>query len=267
MGRPKGSKNSKSNKVSKSGQKKFAKPSATAEKPTTIRDIITDDFSAELIRQINKEHNEKIAFNLGMEDAPTNVKRWISTGSRQLDYIISNTKNGGFPEGRIVEIIGNPGIGKSHIGYLISKSTQKMGGIVVYIDTENATSLENLENLGIDVHKRFVFVQTACTEEIFSVAESVILKARAMEKDVPVTIIWDSLAASSPKAELEGEYETNTIGLNARVLGKGFRKIVNIIGGQKVLFVVMNQVRMKIGVLYGDPCLSPDTKIKIRRKL
>jgi protein RecA len=147
--------------------------------------------------------------------------------------------------------------GKSHIAFEAAKATQRMGGIVVYIDTENATSLDNLASLGIDVSKRFIFCQTACTEEIFKIAESTILKARAMVKDVPVTIVWDSVAASSPKAELEGDYDSNTIGLQARVLGKGMRKIVNIIGNQNVLFLLINQQRQKIGVMFGDPTTTP----------
>ncbi|MFA6049851.1 MAG: ATPase domain-containing protein [Candidatus Paceibacterota bacterium] len=228
---------------------KSAKPSE--------QDNIIDDFSADLIKQINKEHNEKLAFNLGFDDAPTVIKNWISTGSRQLDYIISNVRNGGLPEGRVVEIQGPPSCGKSHIGFEIAKSTQQHGGIVVYIDTENATNLDNLKQLGIDVYKRFVFVQSACTEEIFQVMESAIIKAKAMSTSVPVTLIWDSVAASSPKAELEGDYDQNTIGLQARVLGKGLRKITNLIGNKNVLLVLMNQQRMKIGVMYGDPTTTP----------
>lgn len=242
--------------------KKGATPTASVGKKsngakTDTQHEIVEDFSAELIKQINKEHNDKIAFNLGIDDAPTKVNRWISTGSRILDYVISNQRGGGLPEGRIVEIQGPPSCGKSHIGFELSKSTQKQGGIVVYIDTENATNLDNLKNLGIDVYKRFVFVQTACTEEIFQVMESAIIKAKAMSADVPVTIIWDSVAASSPRAELEGDYDQNTIGLQARVLGKGLRKITNLIGNQKVLLVLMNQQRMKIGVMYGDPTTTP----------
>lgn len=227
----------------------------------------SDDFSAELIKQLNKETGSKIAFNLGMDDAPTNVKRWISTGSKQLDYILSNKKNGGMPEGRIVELQGLPGSGKSSLALEVAKSTQRLGGIVIYIDTESATNLDNLIDYGIDVHRKFIFVQTGCTEEIFSVAESTILKARAMTKDVPVTIIWDSVAASSPKAELEGDYDQNTIGLQARVLGKGMRKIVNLIGNEKVLFLIINQNRQIIGGSgFGDPyCVSPETRVKIRK--
>ncbi len=216
-----------------------------------------DDFSAELIKQLNKEHSSNIAFNLGTGSAPTEIKRWISTGSRQLDSIISNKMFGGFAEGRIVEIQGAPSSGKSHIAYECAKATQKLGGIVVYIDTENATSLENLHKVGIDTAHRFVFVQSGMTEEVFAVAESTILKARQMTKDVPVTIVWDSVAASAPKAELEGDYDQNTIGLQARVLGKGLRKITNIIGNQNVLFLLINQQRQKIGVMFGDPTTTP----------
>lgn len=224
------------------------------EEPSTNEDL---DFSAELIKQINKEAGNKIAFNLGTDEAPTSVKRWISTGSRQLDYIISNRRNGGVAEGRIVEIQGPPSSGKSHIAYEIAKSTQKMNGIVVYIDTENATSVENLEGLGIDIRKRFVFIQETCIEDIFKVIESTIEKARNLKADVPVTVIWDSVAASAPKAEIEGDYDQNTIGLAARVLSKGFRKITDVIGDKNVCLVLLNQQRQKIGVMYGDPSTTP----------
>ena len=158
--------------------------------------------------------------------------------------------------------------GKSHIAYEIAKSTQHMGGIVVYIDTENATSVENLETIGIDIRKKFVFIQETCIEEIFKVIESTIEKARNLKADVPVTIIWDSVAASAPKAEIEGDYDQNTIGLAARVLSKGFRKITHVIGDKNVCLLLLNQQRQKIGVLYGDPsCVSPDTKIKVRKRV
>lgn len=226
-------------------------------KEKDANELGNDDFSAELIKQLNKEHSANIAFNLGTGQAPTEIKRWISTGSRQLDSIISNKMYGGFAEGRVVEIQGAASSGKSHITYECIKATQKLGGIAVYIDTENATSLENLQKVGIDTSSRFVFVQSGCTEEVFEVAESTILKARQMTKDVPVTIIWDSVAATAPKAELEGNYDQNTIGLQARVIGKGLRKITNIIGNQNVLFILVNQQRMKIGVMFGDPTTTP----------
>jgi len=223
----------------------------------TVEKESLDDFTNDLIKSLNKERGTRVAYNLSCDESPTHVKKWISTGSIQLDYIISNQKNGGLPEGRIIEIFGPPSIGKSHIATQIAKSTQKMGGIVVYIDTENATSIENLKMLGVDITKRFVYVDTHCTEEVLSIAESTIIKAKAMDKDVPVTIIWDSVAATSPKAELTGDYEKESIGLQARAISKGMRKITGIIANEKVLFVCLNQIRNKIGVMYGDPTTTP----------
>jgi recombination protein RecA len=231
----------------------MAKATTTAPTNKPSNNNSTEDFSQELIRQLNKDHGSNIAFNLASDDAPTEIKRWISTGSRQLDYIIGNRRGGGWAEGRIVEIQAQPGLGKSHLCFAAARSVQQMGGIVVYVDTENATNIDNLSDLGIDISKKFVFVQTACTEEILSVIESTITKARSMTKDVPVIVIWDSVSQSSPKAELEGDYDQNTIGLQARVLSKGMRKIANVIANQKVLLMLVSQQRTKIGVMYGDP--------------
>ena len=215
------------------------------------------DFTSELISSLNKENGTRIAYNLSEDESPTHVKSWVSTGSTLLDYIVSNRRNGGLPVGRIIEIFGPPSIGKSHIATQIARSTQQMGGICVYIDTENATSVENLQALGVDVTKRFVYVDTHCTEEVFDTAEKTIVKAKAMQKDVPITIIWDSVAASSPKAELLGDYDKETIGLQARAISKGMRKITGVIGDQSVLFICLNQIRTKIGVLHGDPMTVP----------
>ena len=217
----------------------------------------SDDFTIDLIKSLNKEHGSRIAYNLASDESPTHVKRWISTGSTLLDYNVSNRRDGGLPEGRIIEIFGPPSIGKSHIALQICKTTQKMGGIVVYIDTENGTSVENLHMLGVNVNRGFVYVDTHCTEEVFEVAEKTIMKAKGMAKDIPITIVWDSVAASSPKAELLGEYEKDTIGLQARAISKCMRKITGIIGDQSILFVILNQIRTKIGVLHGDPTTTP----------
>ena len=201
-----------------------------AKKAAGRKSKASDDFTADLIKSLNKDHGSRIAYNLSVDESPTHVKAWVSTGIRQLDYIVANRKGGGLPCGRIVEIFGPPSIGKSHIALQIARNTQAMGGIVVYIDTENGTSVENLGLLGIDVSKRFVFIETACTEEVFAVAESTITKARGLNKKVPITIVWDSVAASSPKAELTGDYDKDTIGLQARSISRGMRKITQVIG-------------------------------------
>ena len=105
-----------------------------------------------------------------------------------------------------------------------------------------------------------MYVDTHCTEEVLSIAEKTILKAKALQKDVPITIIWDSVAATSPKAELVGDYDKETIGLQARVISKGMRKINGVIANENVLFVCLNQIRTKIGVMYGDPTTTPGGK-------
>lgn len=235
----------------------MAKPQKNQDFTSTASLSQTDDFSQELIKQLNKEHGSNIAFNLASDNAPTDIKRWIPSGSKQLDAILSNKLNGGYAEGRIIEVQAQPGIGKSHIAFHLAKSVQEMGGIAVYVDTENATNVENLTSLGIDISRRFVFVQSSCTEEVFSVIESTIKKARGMTKDVPVAVIWDSVSQTAPKAELEGEYDQNTIGLQARVLSKGMRKIANVIANEKVILFLVSQQRMKIGVAYGDPSTTP----------
>ena len=226
-----------------------------AKKEKIVEQVDTDiaGFADDLIKSLNKEFSQRVAYNLSVDEAPTIVKRWVSTGCTQLDYIIANKRSGGLPEGRIIEIFGPPSNGKSHIALQVCKSTQKMGGIVVYIDTENATSIENLASMGIDVSKRFVYVESSCTEEVFSIIESTILKAKQLKKDVPITVVWDSIAATSPKAEIEGDYDQQTVGLQARVLSKGFRKITGVIGDNNVTLLCLNQTRLKIGVIGGDP--------------
>ena len=95
---------------------------------------------------------------------------------------------------------------------------------------------------------------------MLSIAEKTILRAKELDKDVPITIIWDSVAATSPKDELLGDYDKMTIGLNARVISKGMRKITGLIANEKVLLICLNQTRTKIGVMYGDPTTTPGGK-------
>jgi len=228
-------------------------------KPSKKNDV--DDMMKDLISSINKEFGTRVAFNLSEMDAPTIVKRWIDTGSIQLNYAIKNSADGGYPEGRIIEISGPPSSGKSHLAYHAAAVAQRMGGLVVYIDTENATPVQKLATMGIDIKKRFVYCDSHCTEEVFAIIESTILKAKqVLEKNVPVVVVWDSVAATSPKAELEGEYEDNTIGLQARVISKGMRKITGVIGQNNVTLICNNQIREKIGVMYGDPTVTPGGK-------
>ena len=238
----------------------MAKIKKTAEEQPQQKDDITD-FTSDLIKSINKEFGQRIAYNLSEDEAPTVVKRWIDTGSVQLNYAIRNAMSGGYPEGRIIEISGAPSIGKSHLAYHAASIVQSMGGLVVYVDTENATPVAKLHSMGIDVKKRFVYCDSHCTEEVFSIIESTILKAKQIvSKNVPILVVWDSVAATSPRAELDGEYEDNTIGLQARVISKGMRKITGVIGQNNVTLLCLNQLRTAIGVMHGDPDVTPGGK-------
>jgi len=220
-----------------------------------------DSMMKDLISSINKEFGTRIAYNLSEMDAPTVVKRWIDTGSIQLNYAIKNAIGGGYPEGRIIEVSGLPSSGKSHLAYHAAAMVQKSGGLVVYIDTENATPVQKLADMGIDVRKRFVYCDSHCTEEVFSIIESTILKAKQIiDKDVPILVIWDSVAATSPKAELDGDYDQNSIGLQARAISKGMRKITGVIGQNNITLLCINQLRDAIGVMHGDPAVTPGGK-------
>ena len=190
----------------------MAKKEKTESEQLTTKKSDVDDMMKDLITSINKEFGTRVAYNLSEMDAPTIVKRWIDTGSIQLNYAIRNAGEGGYPEGRIIEISGAPSSGKSHLAYHAAAVAQKMGGLVVYVDTENATPVQKLADMGIDVRKRFVYVDTHCTEEVFSIIESTITKAKQIvDKNVPIVVIWDSVAATSPKAELDAGEPQNII--------------------------------------------------------
>jgi recombination protein RecA len=220
--------------------------------------VLDDDLGTDdLIAAINKEFGMRVAYNLATDEAPTVIKRWIDTGSILLNYAIKNAMGGGYPEGRIIEISGLPSTGKSHLAYRAAVEVQKLGGLVVYVDTENATPVELLAKMGINVQKRFVYCDTRCTEEVFSIIESIIQKAKSIvAKNVPILVVYDSIGGSSPKAELEGEYDQSSIGLQARALAKGFRKITGVIGQNNVTLLCLNQLTTAIGQMHGDPYSS-----------
>jgi recombination protein RecA len=224
----------------------------------TSSSAISDQLTEELISDINKEFGTRVAYNLSEANAPTIVKSWIGSRSLLLDYAISNKRNGGYPVGRVIEVSGLPSTGKSHLAYEAARTVQEQGGLVVYVDTENATPVEKLATMGIDVRKRFVYVDTHCTEEVFSIIDSIIRKTKPYtDKGLPVLAIWDSVAGTSPKAELEGDYDTSTVGLQARMLSKGMRKITGVIAQMGVTLFCINQLRQKIGVNFGDPYVTP----------
>lgn len=210
-----------------------------------------------ITKEINKTRGEKIAYNLKTDDdAPTSVRSWFSTSAIKLDYIISNKRGGGIPEGRIIEIFGEPSSGKSTLAQTICGQAQKNGAIAVYIDSENATSVENLSMLGVDVNE-LIFVQEQCIEDTFQMIEQIITSVKNQDNSLPIIIVWDSIAASVSRTELEATYEQQQIGIKARALSKGIMKVNQILKDKRVTLILVNQTRQKIGVIGGDPTVTP----------
>ena len=190
-------------------------------------------------------------------DSSTNITDWISTGDFMLDLIISNRIDGGLPVGRLTEISGGEGAGKTLLASYILANTQKKGGIAILIDTEHAASMEVLERVGVNL-KNLIYIQAGTTEEVLQAMETVITKIHRDNSDRLVTIVWDSVAGTSTKAEVEGEFEANrTIGLQARLIGLGLRKLTPIASRHNVCMVFINQLRTKIGVSFGDDKVTP----------
>jgi recombination protein RecA len=223
------------------------------------KDVIRENekFTNSLIKSLNK--SEKVAYSLEADDNPTDVKEFISTGSTILDYLISNKRNGGVPVGKISEFSGETGSGKSLIMSHIIANTQKKGGIAALIDTENAANPDFMKRVGVDL-KRLVYMQPETIESCFENIEQIIIKTREKypNKERPVTIIWDSIAATPPAAEIEGDFDPNSrIGVAAKAMSKGMRKITQTVGKEYVTMVFTNQIRDKIGVMFGDPHTTP----------
>jgi recombination protein RecA len=216
---------------------------------------VKDDLAIAIAENLNKKFKDnKVAYFLdGSDSTPTDIKEFVSTGSSMLDLAISNRQNGGIAVGRITEINGLESSGKSLLGAHILAETQKQGGIAVYMDTETSVNREFLEAIGVDVGK-LLYLHFECVEDIFEAIEDIIAKVRESDKDRLVTILVDSLAATSTKVEIEADFDKDGYATTkAIVISKALRKITQMIGRQKVALVFTNQLRQKLGVMFGDP--------------
>ena len=215
----------------------------------------TDELAGVIATELNKQFKtHQVAYFLGENrDSPTDVTDWLSTGSSILDIAISNKPHGGIAVGKITELNGLEGCGKSLVGAHALTSTQKKGGLAVYIDTESAVSQEFLQALGVDISK-MLYVQLETVEEIFETIEHIVAKIRESDKDRLVTILVDSLAAASTKVEMDADFEKDGWATaKAIIISKAMRKITQMIARQKVALIFTNQLRQKLGVMFGDP--------------
>jgi len=171
----------------------------------------------------------------------------ISTGSLSLDYAIGV---GGVPKGRITEIYGSESSGKTTLGLHLVANCQKVGGIAAYIDAENAVDPKYAKSIGVDVN-RLCISQPSSGEEGLEIVDMMV------RSGIVGIIVVDSVAALVPLAELEGSMGESHIGLQARLMSQAMRKLSGSISKSNTCVVFINQVREKIGVVFGSPLVTP----------
>lgn len=217
-----------------------------------------DELSSILANNLNKKFKSahKVAFFLdGSEQTPTDLDEWVSTGSPMLDLAIANRPHGGLPVGRITEITGLEGSGKSLLAAHAIADTQRKGGLGVYIDTENALNQDFLEAIGVDI-KKMLYVPLETIEDIFEAIDSIIESIRAADGDKKklVTIVVDSVAGASTKVEISADYDQAGYATQkAIIISKAMRKVTNLIGRERISLIFTNQLRTRMGVSFGDP--------------
>ena len=204
----------------------------------------TDERSKALklaIDKIEKDFGKGAIMRLG--DKPAVSVETIPTGALALDVALGV---GGIPRGRIIEIYGPESSGKTTLAQHIVAECQKKGGIAAFVDAEHALDPEYARNLGVNVDELLIS-QPDTGEQALDITEELV---RSGAVDV---IVVDSVAALVPKAEIEGSMEDQQMGLQARLMSKALRKLTGIIGKTRTTVIFINQLRQKIGVMYGNP--------------
>ncbi len=197
------------------------------------------------LAQIEKNFGKGAIMRLG-DDIPVNVEA-ISTGSLSLDLALGI---GGVPRGRIIEIYGPEASGKTTLALHVLASAQKMGGEVAFIDVEHALEPAYARALGVDIDSLLIS-QPDTGEQALEITEALV---RSGALDV---VVVDSVAALLPRAELEGDMGDSSVGVIARLMSQALRKLAGIISKTRTIVIFINQLREKIGVLYGNPETTP----------
>mgnify|MGYP000950959916 CR=1 FL=1 len=192
--------------------------------------------------QIEKAFGKGSVMKLGEGNAHMNVET-IPTGSLSLDIALGV---GGIPRGRIIEIYGPESSGKTTVALHMVAETQKIGGIAAFIDAEHALDPAYAEKIGVNINELYVS-QPDNGEQALEITETMV---RSGAIDI---IIVDSVAALVPKGEIEGEMGDSHMGLQARLMSQGLRKLTAIVGKSNCIVIFINQLRDKIGVMFGSP--------------
>ncbi len=193
------------------------------------------------IEQIKQKYGESAIMKFG--DAPKVDVDAISTGSISLDIALGI---GGVPRGRIIEIYGPESSGKTTLAQHIIAEVQKTGGLAAFIDAEHALDPDYAEKIGVNV-KDMLISQPDTGEQALEILETLV---RSNAVDV---VVVDSVAALVPKAEIEGEMGDKHMGLQARLMSQALRKLTGVVSKSNTVVIFINQIRMKIGIVFGNP--------------
>ena len=215
------------------------------------------------LSQIEKQYGSGAVMKMG--DKPQGKVEVYSTGALSLDYALGI---GGVPKGRIIEIYGPESSGKTTLALHIIAEAQKSGGRAVYIDAEHALDPQYAKKIGVNIDE-LLLSQPDYGEQALEIVETLIRSG-----SINVVVV-DSVAALTPKAEIEGEMSDTSIGLQARLMSKAMRKLTSIAARSNCTIIFINQLRSKIGVLFGSPEVTSggnalkfysSVRIDVRRK-
>ncbi len=200
------------------------------------------------VKEIQEKYGEGSIMKLG--DVPTVAIDVIPTGSFSLDEALGV---GGVPRGRIIEIFGPESSGKTTLALHIVREAQRKGGLAAFVDAEHALDPEYARKIGVKVDDLLIS-QPDTGEQALEIVESLV---RSSAIDV---IVVDSVAALTPRAEIEGEMGEQHMGLQARLMSHALRKLTAITAKSRTVIIFINQIRMQIGVFYGNPETTPGGK-------
>ena len=211
-----------------------------AKKDTLIND--KEKALEAALKQIERDYGEGAVMKLGDSAAKLNVEA-VPTGSLSLDIALGV---GGVPKGRVIEIYGPESSGKTTLALHIVAEVQKKGGIAGFIDAEHALDPVYAQDIGVDIDNLYIS-QPDNGEQALEIADTMV---RSGAIDV---IIVDSVAALVPKKEIEGEMGDSVVGLQARLMSQALRKLTSVISKSNCIVIFINQLREKIGVMFGNP--------------
>jgi recombination protein RecA len=198
------------------------------------------------VGQIEKQYGEGAIMRLG--DAAARVRvAVIPTGSLALDVALGI---GGVPRGRVIEVFGPEASGKSTLALSIMANAQRLGGLGAYIDAEHAVDPAYASKIGVNLDELLIS-QPDCGEDALNIAE-MLVRSNAVD-----AIVVDSVAALVPRAEIEGDIGDTHIGLQARLMSQALRKLTAAVARSRTCVIFINQIRMKIGVMFGNPETTP----------